>query len=288
MMHNLLLAVAGLGVGIIVGLTGVGGGALMTPILTLVFGIDPLAAVSSDLLASLVMKPVGSAVHARRGTINIPIVAWLTVSSVPAAFCGVLVLRQFTDPEQLARTIKTLLGMALLLAVAGIVTRMVLSRRRPPGGPVGKPAVRPLPTLLVGAGAGLMVGLTSVGSGSLVVVALMFIYPAIADSDLVGTDLLQAIPMVGAAAVGHAVFGDLHLNVTIALLVGALPGVYLGARMSARQSTTSLKPVLAGVLFVSALRLLGAGNATVAVAVVTITAGLAARAFAARRERSFA
>src|SRR5512138_2198072 len=118
-----VLALAGFGVGVVVGLTGVGGGALMTPILVLVFGVPPIAAVSSDLAASAVMKPFGGFVHARRGTVNWPMVRWLCAGSVPAAFLGVLLLRLVGDDASVQRTIRIALGVALVLAAAGLLIK---------------------------------------------------------------------------------------------------------------------------------------------------------------------
>ena len=119
---DLTLALAGLGVGVIVGLTGMGGGALMTPILVLVFGVPPIAAVSSDLAASAVMKPFGGFVHARRGTVNWPMVGWLCVGSVPSAFLGVLLLRLIGDDDSVQQTIRIALGVALVLAEAAALS----------------------------------------------------------------------------------------------------------------------------------------------------------------------
>src|SRR4051794_20084727 len=165
---DLTLALAGLGVGIIVGLTGMGGGALMTPILVLVFGVPPIAAVSSDLAASAIMKPFGGFVHARRGTVNWSMVRWLCVGSVPSAFLGVLLLRLLGDDASMQRAIRVALGVALLLAAAGLLLKSWAGRHdraRGPGAPI---RVRPVPTVLLGAVGGLIVGLTSVGSGSLI------------------------------------------------------------------------------------------------------------------------
>src|SRR3954465_14964150 len=140
---DLTLALAGLGVGIVVGLTGMGGGALMTPILVLVFGIPPVAAVSSDLAASAVMKPFGGWVHARRGTVNWALVRWLCVGSVPSAFLGVLLLRLLGDDEGVQLTIRIALGVALLLAAGGMLLKAWTTRRQ--GGPGTGHAVRVKP-----------------------------------------------------------------------------------------------------------------------------------------------
>jgi len=265
---DLLLALAGFGVGIVVGLTGMGGGALMTPVLVLLFGVQPLAAVSSDLVASAVMKPVGGFVHLRRGTVDLRLVRWLCAGSVPSAFCGVLLARALGPGAQVQSVIKTALGIALLLAAAGLIGKAYIAlveraRRREARGtrsaapPEPPPLqVRPVPTLLVGAAGGLVVGLTSVGSGSLIIIALLVLYPMLTASSLVGTDLVQAVPLVLSAAIGHLLFGDFQLDLTLSLLVGCLPGVYLGARLSAHAPGGLVRRALALVLLATGLKLL--------------------------------
>jgi uncharacterized membrane protein YfcA len=124
-----------------------------------------------------------------------------------------------------------------------------------------------LPTVLVGIVGGLVVGMTSVGSGSLMIVALMILYPALTSAELVGTDLVQAIPLVVSAALGHLLFGDLHLALTASLLLGSVPGVYIGARVSSRAPDAIVKPTLAAVLVLSALKLLNASDAVMLTAV---------------------
>lgn len=268
------IAVAGLVVGFTVGLTGMGGGALMTPILVLVFKVDPLAAVSSDLMASFVMKPVGAGVHLRRGTVDLRLVRWLVAGSVPAAFVGALLLRRLGSGPQLQDTISILLGVALVLAATTIVAKGAIARRRghQPAAQLGDVAVRPLPTLAIGIVGGLVVGMTSVGSGSLMIVLLLVLYPRLQASQLVGTDLVQAIPLVGAASLAHLAFGDFQLALTTSLLVGALPGVYAGARLSAKAPDRIIRPVLVVVLAASGLKLLGAPVALVAAPLVAAAA----------------
>jgi uncharacterized membrane protein YfcA len=268
---DLTLALAGLGVGIIVGMTGMGGGALMTPILVLVFGIPPVAAVSSDLAASAVMKPFGGWVHARRGTVNWQLVGWLCAGSVPSAFLGVLLLRLLGDDAAMQHAIKTALGVALLLAAGGLLLKALAARRRPAAGAPEPIRIRPVPTMLLGAAGGLVVGLTSVGSGSLIIVLLLVLYPALRVNDLVGTDLVQAIPLVMAAALGHALFGDLRLDIAGAVLVGSVPGVLIGARISSRAPAGLVRAALVVVLLASALKLLGASTGLVAAAAAAAT-----------------
>lgn len=270
-----LLAFASLGIGIIVGLTGMGGGALMTPMLVLFFNVPPLAAVSSDLVAAAVMKPVGSAVHLRRGTVNLGLVKWLCIGSIPSAFAGVLLLKLIGSGAAAQHWLKLALGAALLLAAGGLIVRAYLrlleraarldGRAEPL--PQGRPVVqvRVWPTLLVGAVGGLVVGLTSVGSGSLIIIALMAIYPALKASELVGTDLLQAVPLVAAAALGHVLLGDFQLELTLSLLLGSVPGVWLGAQLSARAPGGLVRRALAFVLLASSLKMLGMPDTATAV-----------------------
>ncbi|HEV7535212.1 MAG TPA: sulfite exporter TauE/SafE family protein [Acidimicrobiia bacterium] len=280
MLHHIdgYVALAGLLVGFTVGLTGMGGGALMTPILVLLFKVQPLAAVSSDLVAAVVMKPIGGAVHLRRGTVNKRLVGWLAAGSVPSAFAGVLILRALGNGTAVQNHIKMALGVALLVAVSTMIARAFLNTRRRAVkglGIVDDPAgvsdhapevvVRPLPTLMVGVLGGLLVGMTSVGSGSLIIVMLLLLYPQLKASELVGTDLIQAVPLVASAALGHILFGDFKLDLTASLLIGSVPGVYIGARVSAIAPGRVIRRALAFVLTASALKLLNMGNVEVAV-----------------------
>ncbi|MET7395794.1 sulfite exporter TauE/SafE family protein [Dactylosporangium sp. NPDC005572] len=250
-----VMALAGLGVGVIVGLTGMGGGALMTPILVLFFGVPPLAAVSSDLAASAVMKPFGGWVHARRGTVNWALVRWLCLGSVPSAFAGVLLMRALGGGDGVQQVVKVALGVALLLAVGGLLYKTYSRRSTQATGAITDVEVRPVPTVLLGALGGLVVGMTSVGSGSLIIVILLALYPMLRANDLVGTDLVQAIPLVAAAALGHAIFGDLQLDLAGAVLLGSVPGVLIGARLSSRAPAGVVRAALIIVLLASALKL---------------------------------
>ncbi len=256
------MALAGLIVGFIIGLTGMGGGALMTPVLVIIFGISPAAAVSSDVVTSLVLKPFGGTVHARRGTVNWRLVRWLMLGSIPMAFLGAFLLDDLIGAGNGDR-IKTILGWVLLVAAGAIVAKILLQRRRPAlvaGQMMDQSLIRPIPTLLIGAVGGLIVGMTSVGSGSLIIVMLMLMYPTLSSREMVGTDLVQAIPLVGAAAIGHAIFGQPQLSVITSVLIGAIPAVILGAHFSSRASDRFIRPVLVAVLAVSALKLLNVSN----------------------------
>ena len=283
---NPTVALAGLFVGFVVGLTGMGGGALMTPILVLLFKVQPLAAVSSDIIASMIMKPVGGGVHWRRGTVNTHLVRWLVLGSVPSAFLGVLLLKSSGRGEALQHHVKLALGLALLVVAAGLIIRPLLTRSRLPGESMAPLVVKKLPTVLIGVAGGLVVGLTSVGSGSLMIILLLMLYPKLRLSELVGTDLVQAIPLVASAALGHAFFGDFRLALTASILVGSLPGVFLGAQLSSRAPDGVIRPALILVLLGSSLKLLGSGNGLLALVIAVFAAAyLAVRASEQRTAR---
>jgi uncharacterized membrane protein YfcA len=257
------LVVGGLGVGIVVGLTGMGGGALMTPMLVLLFGVDPVTAVSSDLVVSLVMKPFGAGVHAKSGTVNYGLVRWLSLGSVPSAFAGAWLIDALGG-DNVSAEVKQWLGIALLVAATSMIVRNQINRyrgmHRPVDGAQHALVIRPAPTLLIGVFGGLLVGMTSVGSGSLIIVMLLLLYPTLAASQLVGTDLVQAVPLVAAAAAGHLLFGSVSFAVAGALIVGAIPGVIVGARVSSRAPDHVIRPVLVVVLVASGAKLLEAPN----------------------------
>jgi hypothetical protein len=252
-----------------VGLTGMGGGALMTPILVLFFGVDPTAAVGSDLLVSVAMKPVGAAVHQRAGTVRWELVRWIVPTAVPAAFVGAFVLHLLGNGPVLEHRVKLAIGAALLTAVGGMIARVLLNQRRSANNdqltPSERLQIRPIPTLLIGLMGGFIVGMTSVGSGSLIIVMLMLIYPRLRANDLVGTDLVQAIPLTGAAALGHFLAGDVRLGLSFALLIGAIPGIYAGAKLSTNVPGGVLKWILAVLLLGSGLQLWGLSTVLVCV-----------------------
>ncbi len=260
------VTLAGLAVGFVVGLTGMGGGALMTPILVLLFHVAPLAAVSSDVVAAVVMKPVGGGVHLRRRTVNLQLAKWLVLGSMPSAFLGVVLLRRIGHGDALEHIVRTALGVALLVVAIGLVARPLLGRARADEAAPGPVIVKPLPTFLVGVFGGLVVGMTSVGSGSLMMILLLMLYPRMRLAELVGTDLVQAVPLVASAGLGHLMFGDFQLGLSSSIVLGGIPGIYLGARLSSRAPDHVIRPVLIVVLLASALKLLGVGNAALAIA----------------------
>ncbi len=270
---DLWVTVAGFVVGGVVGLTGMGGGALMTPILVILFKVQPLAAVSSDLVAAVIMKPVGGSVHLRRGTVNMGLVKLLCIGSVPSAFAGVLLLKSLGNSTELQDRIKVILGVALLLAATGIVAKALVQKGRLVVGDVNTIVLKPVPTIAIGVLGGLVVGMTSVGSGSLMIVLLLALYPTLGSSQLVGTDLVQAVPLVTSAAIGHLFFGDFQLDLTGSLLLGSIPGVYLGARVSARANDKLIRPLLVTVLVLSATKLLKGSNELLLAEVVVAALG---------------
>ncbi|MCA1656642.1 MAG: sulfite exporter TauE/SafE family protein, partial [Actinobacteria bacterium] len=210
------IVLGGAVIGLLVGMTGAGGGALMTPMLILLFGVSPGAAISSDLVAAVVMRPIGAAVHLRARTVNLPLVRWMVVGSVPAAFLGAYLLRLLGNSRSASHNIEVALGIALLAGAAAIVLRFFLDRGsgQQRTAQVHEIAARPAATVAIGIVGGLIVGMTSVGSGSLMIILLLFVYPTIGAKQLVGTDLTQAVPLTLAAAIGALIFGHVKFAVT--------------------------------------------------------------------------
>jgi uncharacterized membrane protein YfcA len=255
-----VLAICGLLGGLAVGIAGMGGGALMTPALVLLFGIDPRVAIASDLVNSLAMKPVGAAVHAMAGSVNWRLVGRLVVGGIPAAMFGAWLLNQFGDSRAAQGHLKTLLGWALVVACASLITKVTLSARlRRRGRVPDNPApyrMKTIPTFAVGLLGGFMVGITSVGSGSLIIVLLILLYPRLSSNVQVGTNLVQAVPLVATAALGQALFGHIDLHVAGSLVIGSVPGTFIGARISSRAPDAVVRPLLVAMLVSSGLALL--------------------------------
>ncbi len=244
-------------VGLLVGMTGAGGGALMTPMLILLFGVQPTAAISSDLVAAVVMRPVGAAVHLRKGTVNLRLVGWMVLGSVPMAFAGAYLLHLLGSGAQ--GNVEIALGAALLVGAAAMVLRSVLDRRagNQRRGVVADVTCRPLPTVGIGMIGGLIVGMTSVGSGSLMIVLLLFLYPVLSAGQLVGTDLTQAVPLTLAAALGALAFGHVEFSVTASIIIGSVPAVLVGSLLSSRAPDRYIRPVITFVIFASGLKYVG-------------------------------
>jgi len=246
-------------IGLLVGMTGAGGGALMTPMLILLFSVKPSTAISSDLVAAVVMRPFGAAVHARAGTVNYRLVGWMVLGSVPAAFVGAYLLHLLGNAKSAETTIQELLGAALLIGAAAMVLRFGLDRRagRRRTAYISQVTPRPLLTVAVGVLGGVIVGMTSVGSGSLMIVALLFIYPRLGANQLVGTDLVQAVPLTLAAALGALAFGHVELSVTGSLIIGSVPAVLIGSLLSSTVPDRYVRPAIAFAIFASGLKYVG-------------------------------
>lgn len=246
-------------VGIVVGLTGMGGGALMTPAL-IFLGIPPTAAVANDLVAASVNKSVGAGVHWHKGSPNLKLAGWLMVGSVPTAFAGAFIIRAVGASEDQEAFVKFALGCALLFTASTYALRMYLQLRHVTDGNVlaaVDPQIRPLPTVAVGAVGGLLVGLTSVGSGSLIMVALLLLYPALSAVRLVGTDLVQAVPLVLSAAISHVLVSGVAWEVLIPLILGGSPGTFVGARLANWVSQSVVRRGIVIVLTLTGLGMLG-------------------------------
>ncbi len=269
-----------------------GGGALMTPVLVFFFRVDPLTAISSDVVSSLFMKPAGAIVHIYRRTTNLQLVLWLSIGSVPAAFLGAVAVDQMKGVAGFDDILLTMLGVALLLAASGLIIRawFQMTRKRLPWGegpaPMTSPTVevRRLATVALGVVGGAMVGMTSVGAGSLIITLLLVLYPQLKPSQLVGTDLVQAIPLVAAASLGHLLYGSVSLGITGSMLVGAIPGAFIGAQISSRAPGGVIRRALAILLMGSGLKLLGVPTPAVLAATgVAIVVGPIAWALLRRR-----
>jgi len=252
---------AGFFVGIVVGLTGMGGGALMTPALIFLGVGETAAVVTADLTAAAVYKTGGALVHKKHGQPNMQLAKWLILGSVPMAFLGPFLIRLVIDPEDIETALKMAIGVALLLAATTYAVRLYLQlraiRRGTIDGAGREPVIRPVPTVLVGALGGALVGITSVGSGSVIMVALLMLYPTLSAVRLVGTDLVQAVPLVLSAAVANIIAeGGLDLGLTVPLILGSVPGTILGSRLAPKVPQSFIRRGIVIVLTMSGVALL--------------------------------
>lgn len=252
---------AGFLVGIVVGLTGMGGGALMTPALIFLGVGEAAAVVTADLTAAAIYKTGGAVVHAREGSPNFSLAKWLIIGSVPMALLGPWVIHQIAgdEPETLEKILLISIGFALLFAASTYALRLYINLRRVRGGAPDadpNPPIRPVPTLLVGALGGLLVGITSVGSGSVIMIALLMLYPGLSAVKLVGTDLVQAVPLVLAAAISNIAINGLDWALLIPLVIGSLPGTILGSRIAPRVPQSIIRRGIVVVLTMSGVALL--------------------------------
>ena len=251
-----LYVLSGLAVGFIVGMTGVGGGSLMTPLLVLLFGIHPATAVGTDLLYAAATKATGTAVHGWNRTVDWRIAGKLAAGSVPAAVATLtLMYVNGMKSQGGSALISTLLGVALLLTALSLVFRTMLATLAAGRKPVSA-ATQGVLTVLTGAALGVLVSISSVGAGALGVTALIMLYPRIPVSRIVGTDIAHAVPLTLVAGLGHWLLGSVDWHILGSLLVGSLPGIVMGSATAPRVPEKVLRPMLACVLVVVGVRLM--------------------------------
>ncbi|WP_260927605.1 sulfite exporter TauE/SafE family protein [Novosphingobium sp. 9] len=253
---DLLHAAAGLLVGLLVGLTGVGGGSLMTPLLVLMFGVSPKTAIGTDLLFAAATKITGSAVHGLRDSVDWDIVRRLAIGSVPAALATLGLLAWFGDVGP-ASEHGIMIALSVLLAITAVT---VLFRNQLIGfahglDPMGPPRRVTLGTIVLGAAIGAAVSISSVGAGAIGMSVLLMLYPRLPITRIVGSDIAHAVPLALIAGFGHWIIGDVNLVLLLSLLLGSVPGVIVGSMLSSRASDNLLRPLLALVLAVSAYQL---------------------------------
>ncbi len=246
-------------VGFLVGLTGIGGGSLMTPLLILVGGVRPLVAVGTDLAYAAITKAVGAVVHFRQQTVDLGITWRLGIGSIPAALAGVAVItwvRAGAHNGAVDLFITRAVGVALVLVALNLFLSPLYRK-------ASRETQAPLPqrwqmalTVLAGVGTGFLVGLTSVGAGSLISAALLILYPRLPLSRIVGTDILHATFLGAAAGLAHFGMGSVDLQILGGLVLGSIPGVWCGSRLAVTVPDKVLRPILATVLLGTAYNLL--------------------------------
>lgn len=242
---------AGFVVGAIVGLTGVGGGSLMTPLLVLLFGVSPAVAVGTDLLYAAITKAGGTVAHSLKGTVDWHITRTLAAGSIPAAALTVWALHAFAPGgiDGARGLITFALGIALLLtAVALICRRHIQAFALRHASPVPNPRRTATLTVITGIVLGALVTISSVGAGALGVTALFLLYPALPAHRIVGTDIAHAVPLTLVAGIGHWMLGSVDWALLGSLLIGSLPGIWLGSQLSAKVPEKVLRPILAIML----------------------------------------
>ncbi len=244
---------SGLLVGLLVGITGVGGGSLMTPLLVFLFGFKPAVAVGTDLLFAAITKSGGTWVHhSSHKSVEWRIVGLLATGSLPAAFVTILILRHYAAiGKELSHVMTFTLGVALILTALALIFRRRAQQKgretesHKPGrfGHLQTPA-----TVALGVVLGVLVTLSSVGAGALGTVALLFLYPRLPTVKIVGTDIAHAIPLTALGGFGHWSMGNVNFALLGSLLIGSLPGIWVGSHISAKIPEKVLRPVLATVL----------------------------------------
>jgi uncharacterized protein len=254
-----MYTLSGFLVGLIVGVTGVGGGSLMTPLLVLVFGVSPATAVGTDLLYASLTKTLGGWVHGRRGTVDWKVVGLLGMGSLPAAMATIALLKYLAlDEKTLSSLVASVLSAALLLTASALLLkgwiRKIALRK---DGTVYELHHRYLPaaTITTGAVVGTLVTISSVGAGVLGTVALLFLYPRMQAVKVVGTDIVHAVPLTALAGMGHLALGTVNIVLLGSLLLGSLPGIYIGSHLSSKVPEKTLRPILAIMLLIIGLKM---------------------------------
>jgi len=250
---DLTLPLTGFAVGVLVGLTGMGGGAVMTPFLILVLGTRPVVAVGTDLVYGAVTKLVGAGLHWRQGTVDIRLALRLAATSVPAGLAAVAALRLLPDAAAADGAVRQLLGVALIVVALLLVARLrgALPLPLPER---WRGALQGGGTYAAGALVGALVGFTSIGSGSLLVPFLVSVFP-LAAAQVVGTDVFHAAILVTVTAAAHAQAGTVDWPLAAALLVGSVPGVAVGSWMTTRLPSRAVRAALAVLLFLTGVNL---------------------------------
>jgi len=254
-----MYTLSGFLVGLIVGVTGVGGGSLMTPLLVLVFGVSPATAVGTDLLYASLTKSLGGWVHGRNGSVDWKVVGLLSLGSLPAAVITIALLKYLALDEKTLRGLVTgMLSVALLLTASALLLKNQIKRiARRKDGTVYELHHRYLPaaTITTGIVVGVLVTVSSVGAGVLGTVALLFLYPRMSAVKVVGTDIVHAVPLTAVAGMGHMALGTVDFVLLASLLLGSLPGIYIGSHLSAKVPEKVLRPLLATMLLIIGARL---------------------------------
>ena len=250
--NGLGFSIAGLVVGTAVGATGVGGGSLMTPILILFYGISPALAVGTDLLYASISKSFGVLLHGRNGSLDWAIVGWLSVGSVPAAMLTLVMLDQIGGSAELDRLIKLTLSAAVIVTALFTLCQELLASRLRVGQERGelRPATQRLLTVIAGLLIGAVVTISSVGAGAIGMMILLLLYPKHAPIRIVGSDLAHAVLITAIAGAGHARMGSVNYPLLGWLLLGALPGIWIGSRLGFQMNPRTLKRAIAGILIV--------------------------------------
>ncbi len=254
---NPYYALAGLLVGLLVGLTGVGGGSLMTPLLVLLFKFHPATAVGTDLLFAATTKSVGSVVHGWRSTVDWKIVRRLGLGSVPAAVATLFALQQGGAPSDRASAVITLVlgGTLIATAIALMFQARIVSYAAARFG-ARFAQDRAWPTVILGAILGVLVSVTSVGAGAIGATILLILYPKSPVARIVGSDIAHAVPLTLIAGAGHWMMGNVNWTLLASLLVGSIPGIIVGSYVGSGASDKFLRPLLAGVLILVGGKLL--------------------------------